>query len=155
MLQRFLGDQGLINKGTGVKRAKLDLARLIAEIGLVFGTWKQQVYSSQIQLIPSCSIAVCKTHWTPGEHKQRGICSNGKSKDKNTSSPGKGWEPLQPQRVAQGLGQPGLGLLAATELLIGVPRHSQRASQFGYILNGYWTLVLTFSLSLPGEVVRG
>lgn len=105
MLQLSLGDRGLINTGTGVKRTRLDLSKLIAEIGLVFDNWKQQI-TSRIQLIPSCSIAVCKTRWTPGEHKQRGICSNGK----NTSLPGKGWEPLQAQMVAQGLGQPGLDL---------------------------------------------
>lgn len=64
------GRLGLINTGTGVKGTRLDLAKLIAEIGLVFGNWKQQIYSSRIQLIPSCSVAVCKTHWTPGEHKE-------------------------------------------------------------------------------------
>lgn len=41
VLQQSPGDQRLINKGAGVKTTRLDLAKLIAEIGLVFGNWKQ------------------------------------------------------------------------------------------------------------------
>lgn len=63
-----------------------------------------------------------------------------------TSLPGKGWEPWQPQMVAQGLGH-WLRPVAATELLIGGPSHSQKAPQFGHILSGYWTQVLAFPLS--------